>query len=36
MGVPKTPCRNGETVASVIDNIFDVLNSLDKELKNEI
>ena len=28
-------CRNGETVASVIDNISDVLNSLDKELKTK-
>jgi len=29
-------CRNGETVASFINNIFDVFNSLDNELKNEI
>ena len=29
-------CRNGETVASFINNIFDVLNSLDNELKNGI
>jgi len=29
-------CRNGETVASFINDIFDVFNSLDNELKNEI
>lgn len=29
-------CRNGKIVASFINNIFDVLNSLENELKNEI